>query len=75
MAYGLLAYGMLSGTFHVGIEFEENDWRSKRDRLGSLNLSARAFRARERKSGSLLTPCWRKPDSNFWSLNTRAQRC
>ena len=26
MAYGSLAYGMLSGTFHGGIQFEESDW-------------------------------------------------
>jgi aryl-alcohol dehydrogenase-like predicted oxidoreductase len=29
MAYGSLAYGMLSGTFHAGMQFEESDWRSK----------------------------------------------
>jgi aryl-alcohol dehydrogenase-like predicted oxidoreductase len=29
MAYGSLAYGMLSGTFHSGMSFDESDWRSK----------------------------------------------
>jgi len=29
MAYGSLAYGMLSGTFHAGMSFDENDWRSR----------------------------------------------
>ena len=38
MAYGSLAYGMLSGTFHSGISFNESDWRSKSGNLGNLNL-------------------------------------
>jgi myo-inositol catabolism protein IolS len=38
MAYGSLAYGMLSGTFHSGMSFDETDWRSKSGNLGSLNL-------------------------------------
>ncbi len=29
MAYGSLAYGMLSGAFHPGMSFDENDWRSR----------------------------------------------
>jgi len=43
MAYGSLAYGMLSGTFHAGMSFDENDWRSKRGMLGSLNLFRTLF--------------------------------
>ena len=43
MAYGSLAYGMLSGTFHAGMEFDEADWRSKRGTLGSLNLFRTMF--------------------------------
>jgi myo-inositol catabolism protein IolS len=43
MAYGSLAYGMLSGTFHAGISFDENDWRSKGGMLGSLNLFRTLF--------------------------------
>ena len=43
MAYGSLAYGMLSGTFHLGMSFDENDWRSKSGDLGSLNLFRTMF--------------------------------
>jgi aryl-alcohol dehydrogenase-like predicted oxidoreductase len=43
MAYGSLAYGMLSGAFHAGMEFEESDWRSKRGMVGSLNLFRTLF--------------------------------
>ena len=43
MAYGSLAYGMLSGTFHAGMQFEENDWRSKGGMLGNLNLFRTLF--------------------------------
>lgn len=43
MAYGSLAYGMLSGTFHAGMEFEESDWRSRGGMLGSLNLFRTLF--------------------------------
>ena len=43
MAYGSLAYGMLSGTFHRGMSFDENDWRSKGGMLGNLNLFRTLF--------------------------------
>src|SRR5436853_2959965 len=43
MAYGSLAYGMLSGTFHAGMSFDENDWRSRRGNLGGLNLFRTLF--------------------------------
>jgi aryl-alcohol dehydrogenase-like predicted oxidoreductase len=43
MAYGSLAYGMLSGTFHPAMQFEESDWRSKRGMVGSLNLFRTLF--------------------------------
>jgi aryl-alcohol dehydrogenase-like predicted oxidoreductase len=43
MAYGSLAYGMLSGTFHSGMRFEEDDWRSRGGMLGSLNLFRTLF--------------------------------
>jgi myo-inositol catabolism protein IolS len=43
MAYGSLAYGMLSGAFHAGMQFEENDRRSKAGNLGSLNLFRSLF--------------------------------
>jgi aryl-alcohol dehydrogenase-like predicted oxidoreductase len=43
MAYGSLAYGMLTGTFHAGMQFEESDWRSKAGMLGSINLFRTLF--------------------------------
>jgi myo-inositol catabolism protein IolS len=43
MAYGSLAYGMLSGTFQRGMLFDENDWRTKAGNLGSLNLFRTLF--------------------------------
>jgi len=43
MAYGSLAYGLLSGTFHAGMKFDENDWRANRGTLGSLNLFRTMF--------------------------------
>jgi hypothetical protein len=43
MAYGSLAYGMLSGTFHAGMWFDENDWRSRGGNVGSLNLFRTLF--------------------------------
>jgi aryl-alcohol dehydrogenase-like predicted oxidoreductase len=43
MAYGSLAYGMLSGSFTADMRFEESDWRSKRGMVGSLNLFRTMF--------------------------------
>jgi myo-inositol catabolism protein IolS len=43
MAYGSLAYGMLSGAFHSGMQFEESDWRSRGGMLGNLNLFRTLF--------------------------------
>src|SRR6266568_1321189 len=43
MAYGSLAYGLLTGTFHAGMEFEENDWRSRRGSMGVLKLFRTLF--------------------------------
>ncbi|MGH7778570.1 MAG: aldo/keto reductase [Candidatus Binataceae bacterium] len=34
MAYGSLAYGMLTGTFNEEMNFGSNDWRAKAGRLG-----------------------------------------
>jgi aryl-alcohol dehydrogenase-like predicted oxidoreductase len=42
MAYGSLAYGMLSGTFHAGMQFEESDWRSR----GGMEPVSHLVRAR-----------------------------
>src|SRR5271169_5595560 len=38
MAYGSLAYGLLSGSFTAAMQFEESDWRSRAGMLGNLNL-------------------------------------
>jgi aryl-alcohol dehydrogenase-like predicted oxidoreductase len=43
MAYGSLAYGMLTGTFNAEMQFEESDWRSRQGNLGSLNLFRTLF--------------------------------
>jgi len=43
MAYGSLAYGILRGAFHVGMQFEEGDWRSKGGIVGNLNLFRTLF--------------------------------
>ncbi len=43
MAYGSLAYGLLSGTFHASMNFDENDRRANRGTLGSLNLFRTMF--------------------------------
>jgi myo-inositol catabolism protein IolS len=43
MAYGSLAYGMLSGTFSVEMNFDSEDWRSRRGRLGNINLFQHLF--------------------------------
>jgi aryl-alcohol dehydrogenase-like predicted oxidoreductase len=43
MAYGSLAYGLLSGTFNAGMQFEESDWRSRGGMLGNLNLFRTLF--------------------------------
>jgi aryl-alcohol dehydrogenase-like predicted oxidoreductase len=43
MAYGSLAYGMLTGTFHADMQFDENDWRSRAGQMGVLNLFRTLF--------------------------------
>jgi myo-inositol catabolism protein IolS len=43
MAYGSLAYGMLSGTFSVEMNFDSDDWRSRRGNLGNVNLFQHLF--------------------------------
>jgi aryl-alcohol dehydrogenase-like predicted oxidoreductase len=37
------AYGMLTGTFHAGMQFDENDWRSRAGQMGGLNLFRTLF--------------------------------
>jgi aryl-alcohol dehydrogenase-like predicted oxidoreductase len=43
MAYGSLAYGMLTGTLSEEKAFEKNDWRSRRGQLGNINLFQHLF--------------------------------
>jgi myo-inositol catabolism protein IolS len=45
MAYGSLAYGMLTGTFTEEMNFEKGDWRAKRGQLMNLNLFQHLFDA------------------------------
>ncbi len=43
MAYGSLAYGMLTGTLSEESAFEKGDWRSHRGKLGNINLFQHLF--------------------------------
>jgi aryl-alcohol dehydrogenase-like predicted oxidoreductase len=43
MAYGSLAYGMLTGTFSEEMTFDKGDWRAKRGQLMNLNLFQHLF--------------------------------
>jgi len=43
MAYGSLAYGMLTGTFSEEMDFGSNDWRARRGRMGNINLFQHLF--------------------------------
>ena len=43
MAYGSLAYGMLTGTFTPQMEFDAGDWRRQRGRMGAINLFQHVF--------------------------------
>ena len=45
MAYGSLAYGMLTGTFNEEMTFDKGDWRSKRGQLVNINLFQHLFDA------------------------------
>jgi aryl-alcohol dehydrogenase-like predicted oxidoreductase len=45
MAYGSLAYGMLTGTFSEEMTFDKGDWRSKRGQLLNINLFQHLFDA------------------------------
>lgn len=38
MAYGSLAYGLLTGTFTEDMDFGNDDWRARRGRMGGINL-------------------------------------
>jgi aryl-alcohol dehydrogenase-like predicted oxidoreductase len=43
MAYGSLAYGLLTGTFTLGMDFSGDDWRGRRGRMGAINLFQHLF--------------------------------
>jgi len=38
MAYGSLAYGLLTGTFTRNVDFGSDDWRARADKMGSIKL-------------------------------------
>jgi aryl-alcohol dehydrogenase-like predicted oxidoreductase len=43
MAYGPLAYGLLTGTFSEEMDFSEGDWRAGRGNMGVINLTRTLF--------------------------------
>ena len=43
MAYGSLAYGMLTGTFTEDMSFESDDWRARRGQMANLTLFQHLF--------------------------------
>jgi aryl-alcohol dehydrogenase-like predicted oxidoreductase len=43
MAYGSLAYGMLTGAFTADMTFDEGDWRARQGRMGAINLFQHLF--------------------------------
>lgn len=43
MAYGSLAYGLLTGIFTEDTNFESDDWRARRGRMGGINLFQHLF--------------------------------
>ncbi len=43
MAYGSLAYGMLTGAFTPDMSFDEGDWRARQGRMGAINLFQHLF--------------------------------
>ena len=45
MAYGSLAYGLLTGTFTESTSFGSDDWRARADKMGSIKLFEALFGA------------------------------
>ena len=45
MAYGSLAFGLLTGTFTEDMEFGSQDWRARRGRMGSIKMFEAIFGA------------------------------
>lgn len=43
MAYGSLAYGLLTGAFSESTDFGGDDWRARRGRMGAINLFQHLF--------------------------------
>lgn len=43
MAYGSLAYGLLTGAFSESTDFGSDDWRARRGRMGAINLFQHLF--------------------------------
>ena len=43
MAYGSLAYGLLTGTFTERMDFGSDDWRARADKMGSIKLFETLF--------------------------------
>jgi len=43
MAYGSLAYGLLTGTMSEQTDFGSDDWRARRGRMGAINLFQHLF--------------------------------
>jgi aryl-alcohol dehydrogenase-like predicted oxidoreductase len=43
MAYGSLAYGLLTGTFTENMDFGSADWRARQGKMGSLKLFEALF--------------------------------
>src|SRR5262245_35958561 len=43
MAYGSLAYGLLTGTFTEDMDFGSGDWRARQGKMGSIKLFAALF--------------------------------
>jgi len=43
MAYGSLAYGLLTGAFNENTDFGGDDWRARRGRMGAINLFQHLF--------------------------------
>lgn len=43
MAYGSLAYGILTGTMSEEMDFGKDDWRARRGKLGNINLFQHLF--------------------------------
>ncbi len=43
MAYGPLAYGLLTGTFREEMAFAKDDWRSRQGKMGSIKLMNAIF--------------------------------